>query len=305
MSLDTVVRGDPDGCRRTARHLERLARELDAAAATLTRESHLGVDAFGGLSGDAFRRRAGGLARASEAEGERCDRLGRALEELARDLEDAGRVMAMARSEAREMLFVDAVFIHPPDGALAGSVLAQRAWRGVVALVARARAVEARAQADWEAALRGLADGSTPLPGLPVGPPLPPQVGPHLAPPVRETWAPPTSAPGAGTSHVVSAPGPAPGPTPDVAMEAPGPGSDPAGDPAGGSLAAAPPGPVGPTTGTVVAEPVDQPCAEPWPPPGEGPGPTGPTVPAVCGTPSLSPDPSLSPELSKSDGCGR
>lgn len=298
MSLDTVVRGDPDDCRRAARRLERLAAELDAAAATLARHSHLPADAFGGLSGDAFRGRAAGLARVGEAEGRRCERLGRALEELALDLEDAGRVMTMARVEARELLAVDAVFIHPPEGDQARSPLAQRAWRAVAALVARARAVEARAQADWTATLRELADLPGPLPDRSAGPDDPgrltsphlPAVGPHLAPPVREHWVPPAVGGGSGaeapppTCPATPATGPAAAPPASPAPTNGATTPDGGGPEPTAGVGAAPVGP-GPAPGTLVAEPVGQPCAEPWPPPEEDQPPPAPTEPPVCGTP--------------------
>ncbi|MBB6628341.1 hypothetical protein H5V45_13525 [Nocardioides sp. KIGAM211] len=175
MSLDTVVRGDPDGCRAAAHRLTTIAAAVQSAGDDLARAAGTAEDDFGGLAGDAFRARARAVADTADDTAQRCRRVARGLSELALDLEDVRRVMGRARAAADPWLVVSEGAIEPPDTRTEATFeeAAHAAWQVASQLVATAREVESRAQLDWCGCVRQVAEG---LPLVPYDP----HRGPHL-----------------------------------------------------------------------------------------------------------------------------
>lgn len=276
MSLGTEVDGDPAACHRAARRLGRLGSTVEAGGLSLSRRAHLRDDDFGGLSGDAFRRRAATLAEQAAEEARRCTQVGRALEALADSLEDVQLLLLRARQEARGALVVDGSVIHAPQ--LDAPERQHRVWRSVRMAVQDARGYERRVQGEWRDALARYA---TPAPAIPALLDNSPSTGPANeggAPSGGPAAAPhPTAAAAtAATSGVVAAES---GVTPAS--------SSPATPGVLGAAAQHPSAqhPASPVMGWDHApdqgfEQVD----DPRPPPEAGPLPA---TPAVCGTPSV------------------
>lgn len=204
MTISTFVGGDPAECRAAAHRLHRLAATVEATGSALDRRSHLPADEFGGLSGDAFRRRSAALSADATDVGEACTGLGRALRELSRNLDEIRSLMGEARRAARPTLCVEGTLINPPPACAPAHD--HEVFRTVARVVERARELEQTAQAEWRAALARYADTAPPSPSA-LGGPLdsllhsggaPSSTGSPLEPPqppAPDAGAPPTPLP--------------------------------------------------------------------------------------------------------------
>lgn len=166
MSINTSVSGDPSECHAAARRLRRLATALDASNEMLVGRSHLPADEFGGLSGDAFRRRISALAGCATNAGADTAGLARALELLGRRLDDVLLLMSKARRAARASLVVDGQVIHRPGPC--ADAHDHLVFETVSRVVDGVRRLEQQAQLEWQEALSTYADAAPP-----VSPPLP------------------------------------------------------------------------------------------------------------------------------------
>jgi hypothetical protein len=244
MRLALDVEGEPAACLAAAEDLHRLGDAVGAAADALAGQVRVGREDFGGFSGDAFRAHARRLVEPTDDLAHRCHRLADALHELARDLRDVRRAMALARQQARPRLVVTAHGIEAPAGpGGAADRDAWRAWDEAVRTVDAARQLEARAQADWRAALERFALGSEGLS------PYHPLLGPHLPPMPPPDGRDPL--PPRGPADVDEAPGPGPGAT--VSPASPAGPSSPAAPGAPEETAAPTPAPVPAATHGVAA----------------------------------------------------
>lgn len=236
MNINTSVNGDPSQCHAAARRLHRLATAFDAAGEKLTRHSDLPVDEFGGLSGDAFRRRTATLAGCAASASEDSAGLARAMEELGRRLDDVRLLMHRVRLAARVSLVVDGSVIRQPEPW--ASSHDQLVFDTVRHVVEGARRLEQHAQLEWQSALSKYTD---------TAPPIPPPIHLPLPLPIH-----------AGSLDSLlrgdgSAPAPDPGPQPGAPSHAPTPAFELVAEPAGMHAHGA--GAVG---GTWVAEQVSQ-----------------------------------------------
>lgn len=275
MSINTSVSGDPSECHAAARRLRRLATALDASNEMLVGRSHLPADEFGGLSGDAFRRRISALAGCATNAGADTAGLARALEMLGRRLDDVLLLMSKARRAARASLVVDGQTIHRPGPCAAAHD--HLVFDTVSRVVDGVRRLEQQAQLEWQEALSTYADAAPPISA-----PLPLSTSP--APndgPLDNLF----QVNGTATPPPVLSPDPAPLPAPDpIQAEAPLPSSSEVpssgtGPPVATGGAHAPSGPgtgAGPSagSGTWAAEQVGEVRAEE----------VTDSLPATCGT---------------------
>lgn len=219
MSINTSVNGNPSECHAAARRLRRLATALDASNEMLAQRSHLPAAEFGGLSGDAFRRRISALAGGATNAGADTAGLARALELLGRRLDDVLLLMGKARRAARASLVVDGQVIHRPGPC--ADAHDHLVFDTVSRVVDGVRRLEQQAQLEWQEAVSTYADTDPPAP--PVSPPLPLSTSP--APndgPLDNLF----QGNGTATPPPVPSPDPAPLPAPDpIQAEAPLPSS--------------------------------------------------------------------------------